>query len=228
MIFSPELARKVRNGTKTMHRRPAKPGDTTCPYQPGRTYCIQPGRGEDHLCRVEITDIHLEQLGDIDDHDAHLEGFSSHGAFIDHWLTAHGTINLDQLVWVITFKLPHLVVREEQPASRLAIPWDPGTEDGAMRRAPEPERVRNRDLVSIHRLGLHQWQRDRAEYVAALAAMPLKDRVENARRLVAESRSATVCREFAVLNRLLANGKSDQAVDRRLTAIEDAALPRAA
>lgn len=109
---------------------------------------------------------------------------------------------------------------------------DPGAWDGPVlvrKPAPEPERV-NRDeyLLRAQRLGRQKWQLARAEHAAALAGLPLKERVENARRLVAESRSAVMRREWQVLDRLVAAGKSEAAVLRRCEAIEDSAIRRAA
>jgi uncharacterized protein YhfF len=88
MIFRPELARQIRNGRKTMTRRPIK-RDQPCRYQPGKSYAVQPGRGQSATCRIHITDVRHELAGQITLPDAILEGFKTTDEFKAYWIKLH-------------------------------------------------------------------------------------------------------------------------------------------
>lgn len=100
MIFSPRMLALVLAGTKTQTRR--KP---TTHYQVGRSYAIQPGRGEPAVGRVLVKAVHAERLGDICDVDARAEGFSGRRDFLDYWQELHGEVDLAQEVTVVEFAL---------------------------------------------------------------------------------------------------------------------------
>ena len=96
MIFKPELAAKVLDGTKTMTRR-----RLPCRYQAGRWYKVQPGRGKLHVCHIRIAEVREEPLIDILEDDAQREGFKSVAAFFLYWRRIHGEIDLSEHVAVI-------------------------------------------------------------------------------------------------------------------------------
>ena len=96
MIFKPELARKVLDGSKTMTRRR---GDFS--YSPGREYKVQPGRSKFHVCHVLVTRVREERLGDISLGDAWAEGFQRVSAFMDYWTAINGGFDQDERVAVI-------------------------------------------------------------------------------------------------------------------------------
>ena len=107
MIFSPDLAAKVMDGTKTvtrrrLHGRPIRD-------QVGRTYAVQPGRGQKAIGRIRITAVRTERLGDITMAEAHREGFPETGnsiwAFIYYWERLHGGWDPDEEVAVIEFEV---------------------------------------------------------------------------------------------------------------------------
>lgn len=90
MIFRPALHRAIIAGRKTQTRRPVKPGQTRCRYEPGRTYAIQPGRGQpSDGHRIHILDVHQEHLGDITFTDARAEGFKTTQDFKTYWVQLH-------------------------------------------------------------------------------------------------------------------------------------------
>jgi hypothetical protein len=64
VIFRPELARLIRAGRKTQTRRPARV-EPVCRYQPGKTYAVQPGRGQFAVCRIHVTTVRKELAGEI-------------------------------------------------------------------------------------------------------------------------------------------------------------------
>lgn len=105
MIFKPRLARLILDGTKTQTRRPPKPGVTVCRYIAGRDYAVQDRRGGRSLARIYITDVRGQSLGQITLHQAHAEGFPDRVSFLDYWHELYGSVDLQQFVWAITFKL---------------------------------------------------------------------------------------------------------------------------
>ncbi len=82
-------------------------------YQVGKSYSVQPGRGKKSVARIILTDIRREMVSAISDSDAFAEGFSSREAFMETWLTIHGSkANLSHEVWVLEFAL-ELIVADE-------------------------------------------------------------------------------------------------------------------
>jgi hypothetical protein len=72
-------------------------------YAVGKTYAVQPGRGQSAVARIRITGIRIEAIKDICDADVLLEGFATYAAFAAVWQKMHGAENIP--VWVLTFKL---------------------------------------------------------------------------------------------------------------------------
>lgn len=136
MIFRPELVRKIKAGDKTMTRRPVKPGEKDCRYQPGKAYAVQPGRTHAQVCRITITDVRQEAAGEISFKDARKEGFRTTTEFKDYWKTLYGSFDAAQPVWVIAFELgdstdkPRLLV---SGAGRERFKAAPGRKQGSKR-----------------------------------------------------------------------------------------------
>jgi len=72
-------------------------------WQVGRTYALQPGRGQKAVGRIRITDIHKQPLGQMTIEDAVAEGYPSLDDFRQIWLQIHDDFDPDLAVWVITF-----------------------------------------------------------------------------------------------------------------------------
>ena len=98
MIFKPELARKVVDGSKTMTRR-----KLPCHYGVGRWYKVQPGRGKFHVCHVLTGGVRDERLGDITLGDAWAEGFKRVSDFVDYWMQINKVWNPNERVAVISW-----------------------------------------------------------------------------------------------------------------------------
>ena len=122
MIFRPELARKIIRGEKTMTRRPIKPGEKHCRYQEGRDYAVQPGSGKPESCRILITAVEGQALGDLTYRDARAEGFKTRDDFKMAWTEIHGRYDPAMPVWAIRFRL-----HADQP--RLLMPIGAGHHD---------------------------------------------------------------------------------------------------
>lgn len=135
MIFS-HTHTQVLDGTKTQARRIVESGDTLVEvlgavrsyspsypngrikWQEGKTYAVQPGRGQKEVRRIRITAIRRERLQDISEYDAGEEGmpgpsfnhpFTFAAVFADLWDSIHtkpGTRWEDSPdVWVLEFEL---------------------------------------------------------------------------------------------------------------------------
>lgn len=98
MIFWPDLAAKVANGTKTQTRR------HKLHYEIGKDYAVQPGRGKHSLCRIRITGIRHEPLGQISDEDILAEGFANFKEFYSRWTLINGLEPMDTPVVVYEFE----------------------------------------------------------------------------------------------------------------------------
>lgn len=91
MIFSGDLADKVLDGTKTVTRRPVKPGKPSL-YQVGKTYAVQRKRGTRGLGpRVRVLSVEDIPIIEIRRDDAFREGFDGVPAFLDRWHAMYGT-----------------------------------------------------------------------------------------------------------------------------------------
>lgn len=103
MIFSPDLAAKVLDGSKTQTRRRDKGGP--CRYKAGKTYAVQPGRGKKAIGRIRVLSVRPELMTQLDDEEARLEGFKNTGEFAAKWLAIYGKGSWLDIVWRIEFTL---------------------------------------------------------------------------------------------------------------------------
>jgi hypothetical protein len=115
MIFSEPLLAKVLDGSKTVTRRPVKEaasgalhGDRwlPCRYEVGKTYAVQPGRGQKAVARIRILDICRKPLGYyMLTAECVREGFTHFTAFRNYWIALYGSYDPTQLVDRIEFEL---------------------------------------------------------------------------------------------------------------------------
>jgi hypothetical protein len=104
VIFRPELVEKFLAGQKTETRRVVQEGKP-CPYKVGRDYAVQPGRTKPGVARIRVLEVRREILGIITDDGARREGFDHRVPFFRHWGDLHGSVDMEQEVWVIRFEL---------------------------------------------------------------------------------------------------------------------------
>jgi hypothetical protein len=105
MNFQPELAEKVINRDKTVTRRlvsdnPRSPwaaGD--CKLNVGQSYAVCPGRGKHAIGRVIVSDVRLEQLGQVNDQEARREGFRDAEEFREAWAAINDGYDPRAQVW---------------------------------------------------------------------------------------------------------------------------------
>ncbi len=112
MNFRPELAAKVMAGEKTVTRRlvsdnPRSPWwHGRCGMKVNHTYAVCPGRGKNAIGRVRILDAVLVPLRDLDEAEAHREGFESAAAFFDGLIAINGKpVDRDEWVWRVEFRV---------------------------------------------------------------------------------------------------------------------------
>ena len=104
MIFKPELAKLVKQGRKTMTRRRVVPG-VPCRYEPGKSYAVQPGRGQLSICRLTVTSVREEPWSAISIADARKEGFRTRTEFFDYVRGLYGdNFDFEQQCHVISFE----------------------------------------------------------------------------------------------------------------------------
>lgn len=75
----------------------------------GKTYAVQPGRGEGQVARIKLTKINSEQITRISSRDALAEGFSNRQIFLQTWQSIHGENSFNLRVWVLTFELIEVI-----------------------------------------------------------------------------------------------------------------------
>lgn len=119
MIFSSTF-NKVMDGTKTQTRRPVK--NEKPPWETGKTYAVQPGRGKKSAGRLKVTKIRREKLIDISIVDCIAEGIETtpgeeEGAhvpehrerFAELWNSLYAKTDyawsMNPEVWVLEFEL---------------------------------------------------------------------------------------------------------------------------
>jgi hypothetical protein len=112
VIFKPEMVEKILAGKKSVTRRPVKWEDTgfevrnlPCRYEVGKTYAVQPGRGQKAVARIRIKDVRRGLISGVDDAEARLEGFTSSGMFPVYWEQLYGSYDATRLVDRIEFEL---------------------------------------------------------------------------------------------------------------------------
>ncbi len=112
--FLPDLTDKIIDGSKTQARRLAQIGD--------RFVCSEGAWGvwqENGYCKCNIGELHsvghkmghtiftsirLDRLGNINEADAHSEGYASVQDYIDTWRKTYGEWTPNQEVWVVDFE----------------------------------------------------------------------------------------------------------------------------
>lgn len=123
MIFQPELAAKVLDGSKTVTRRPVKDNEDgslkPCRYRPGRPYAVQvpqtdgrgKGRGGKAVGHIEVVGVNRQRLyvgiagPGSDEAEARREGFEYLADFTDYWIDLYGSWEPFTLVDRIEFRL---------------------------------------------------------------------------------------------------------------------------
>lgn len=110
IMFRPELAAKVMDGTKTVTRRlvsdnPRSPWwRDQCALKPGKDYAVQPGRGAPAIGRAVVVSVSREPLGFVDHAEACREGFVSVAGFVAAFAGINGEYNPRAEVWRVELK----------------------------------------------------------------------------------------------------------------------------
>ncbi|MDQ3933412.1 MAG: ASCH domain-containing protein [Actinomycetota bacterium] len=159
MIFRPRLIHAIAQGKKTMTRRPLKSNDEVCRYRVGHDYAIQPGRGKPAVARITITDVRRERLGELTFNDARAEGFRTRAEFFEYWEQLYGRVDVDELVWVITFEVAENIRLLHKDSTRGYTANPEQAVEG------EPEAVDAETMERYARQGHARWTEDHREEV---------------------------------------------------------------
>lgn len=124
MIFAHTLEQVIHR-EKTQTRRLVKPGQCLDSatgrihnhertlYQIGKSYAVQPNRGQKSVARIRLTGLRHATVNAITDEDARAEGFASRADFLAIWKHIHGAqTDLDAEVWVLEFELIAILADE--------------------------------------------------------------------------------------------------------------------
>lgn len=203
MIFRTELAKLIVQQRKSQTRRVVT--STTCRYEIGKSYAVQPGRGKPAICRITITDIRQERLGQITLRDAKREGFVTTQEFFDYWAELYGGVDREQRVWVISFVIGDQTDRPRLLAARPGPPHGDYTHEPRLAARAEPEPVSDRDL---QRFAERARQVDSARLrhnQAERLAQPLHLRVAEL-EVLHEAGEVDVSRQLAPIRRTVQGG----------------------
>lgn len=98
------------NETFDLDRQAIIKSDMRVMYQVGRSYAVQPNRGQKAVGRILLTGIRKERLDSITHVDALQEGFTSRDHFLTTWYKIHGhRADIEREVWVFAFELDYVV-----------------------------------------------------------------------------------------------------------------------
>jgi len=109
LIFRPELAAKVMDGTKTQTRRALSDNPRSpwwrgkCAHEPGSRHAVCPGRSQHGIGFVVVEDVALVRLGHITHDGALAEGCADVRDFITTWEQINGAWKPRERVWLIRF-----------------------------------------------------------------------------------------------------------------------------
>jgi hypothetical protein len=117
----------------------------------------RPAPAGDPLCKLRITEWQVVGLEDTEDEHAHEEGYGDVDELALSFMDCYGVAwTGSDGIW-LRFERD----RSDKKLTYHAMPWDPGTEDGRYRRAPEPEGVSHAQASQLSRQVREQ--RERAE-----------------------------------------------------------------
>ncbi|EQB65170.1 MAG: hypothetical protein AMDU3_IPLC00003G0022 [Thermoplasmatales archaeon I-plasma] len=104
MLFTPENAEKVKQGTKTETRRDWKSQHVYA----GRVYPVRLSRKDPvppDATYISIVTVYMERLGLITDKAAVREGLATREEFFAIWKELHGTVDMDKEIYVVRFRI---------------------------------------------------------------------------------------------------------------------------
>lgn len=176
MIFRPELAKAILQRKKTQTRRLATA--KTCRYRAGKSYAVQPGRGKTAVCRITITDVRLEALGEITLKDARKEGFVTTDEFRDYWASLYGRFDPDLMVWVLSFQFGDQTDTPRLLAARPGAPHGDYVSNPHLSLRDEQEAVSAAETERYGKLAHARDHSRRLKAVAEAKKLPLGQRLE--------------------------------------------------
>jgi len=90
-------------------------------WRVGKTYAVQPARGQGQVARIRLVAINSEKLSRISTNDARAEGFPDRQTFLKTWRKIHGDDSLEVRVWVLRFEVVDVNFNTEKFSSKLIV-----------------------------------------------------------------------------------------------------------
>jgi len=89
-------------------------------WEVGKTYAVQPARGQPAIGRIRITGIREQDVREISDADVRAEGFASKANFLETWTQMHDRLAHVRLLEYQRLGLPHVWENylQNRPAER--------------------------------------------------------------------------------------------------------------
>jgi hypothetical protein len=131
-----------------------------------------PAPSGDPVCKLKILRCELVTLEDTTDEEARAEGFPDVDTYGLAFMDAYGKAWTGTDGYWLEFEV-------DRSAKKLThrIVWDPGTEDGQYRRAPEPEGVSQAEASKFSDRSIARRRREQQQQVAWYRSLSLADQL---------------------------------------------------
>ena len=100
ILFKKEHKEMILSGRKTQTRRIGKKR-----WKIGSIHQARLNFQTPFFAKLRILDVYQEKLGDITESDVYAEGYDSIDEYFDVFRNLNGSVDLDELIWVVKFKL---------------------------------------------------------------------------------------------------------------------------
>jgi hypothetical protein len=156
-----------------------------------------PAPSGDPVCKLKILRCELVTLEDTTDEEARAEGFPDVDTYGLAFMDAYGKAWTGTDGYWLEFEV-------DRSAKKLThrIVWDPGTEDGQYRCAPEPEGVSQAEASKFTRQARERDRRVEAQRVAWYRELPIGQQVQMALETAKSKGIDTSITEAAIKRRL--------------------------
>jgi hypothetical protein len=132
----------------------------------------EPCQAGERRCKVRIASCERVSLDSTTDDDAQAEGYRDADDYALAFMSVYGKAWTGTDGYLIRFEI-------DRSRSELLVkmPWDPGTEDGQYKRAPEPEGVSQAEASKFSDRSIARRRREQQQQVAWYRSLSLADQL---------------------------------------------------